>query len=543
MPQCASCHRVVSATSTTCPACRAPIVAGRTPASARSPGGSSLVRLAKLLALGLAGGGIVVAGYYWFVLRPRLEPTAAATPSRPRSVDARAGAVDGSDQSVNLPGAPSGLAWIGSGFLVANRAAPGGFVRVTPRGAEFEMQQVPVTEPAYNQALSFNSVGWNGSDVVGLTTGAWFQEADAPVFTVHDPATLAVKRHVPAPARIGAMAWDGSGWWTGTRKNTADEAGESLLQRLDGDFAIARTLKAPASGCQGLAWDGRHLWWADVFDNEILELDVSGDEPLVVSRRSSAYYPSGLAWDGSRMWLCEYDGNALHRLATGAGTEVPATEQASTDQTPTPRDVATDPSDNVDELMAKVRAGSFGTSEATAKLVQLGHGERAREALRDLLWSDESLRRMQAERALKDNGFPVDRALETPFGEGDTGPGDTDLLELKLWFEGDDLHAAWRIHVGAELLAGVGGPPPGEGIMSVPTFARYAISVRGGSLPQELEKEHEVDGVLSERRDEVLATGLGRGEYDVSVFIHVQTNAPGHPQILNNSAGSASIEH
>ena len=80
----------------------------------------------------------------------------------------------------------------GSGFVLGNRDEPWGFLRVDRSGEDrFEVRKVTVTEPTYGQSLAFTGVGFDGRQVVGLTTGAWFQEADEPVFTIHDAATLA----------------------------------------------------------------------------------------------------------------------------------------------------------------------------------------------------------------------------------------------------------------------------------------------------------------------------------------------------------------
>lgn len=541
MPACVKCRRIISAGNAACPACGAPVVAPASAASGRG-GATSVARLGKRLALGLAGGGGVVLAYYWFALRPRLAVPEPAKTSRAASAKARAGDIAGADLTVALPGAPVGLAWTGSGFVLGNRDEPWGFLRVDRSGEGFEVRKVTVTEPTYGQAVAFTGVGFDGRQVVGLTTGAWFQEADEPVFTIHDAATLAVSRHVKAPPDAGALAWDGSGWWVGTRKNTQDEPGDALLLRLDESFAVVRTMKAPASGCQGLAWDAARWWWADVFADEILELDVAGDEPVVVSRRPASSYPSGLAWDGQRLWMCEYDKNGLHRLDGGEVDVAASDEPHATSYLSAASGVTPAESDDVAELMATVRAGTFGTEAAAAKLAQLGHRDEVREVLREMLWSDDSLVELRAKSTLQALGLPIDRARDTPMGSPDDGPRDTELLDLKAWMDGDDLHASWSIHVGEELLAGVGGTS--DGTVSMPTFARYEITTKGGTLGREILREYTVDSTRSVRGDEILATGLGPGEYSVSVFIHVQTNLPDSgPFIMNDNAGSVTLEH
>ena len=68
-------------------------------------------------------------------------------------------------------------------------------------------------------------------------------------------------------------------------------------------------------------------------------------------------------------------------------------------------------------------------------------------------------------------------------------------------------------------------------------------TVSGDTLPQDIEKEYEADAGTNTRDDELLASGLGPGKYNVSVFIHVQYRKPdGGAMILNDNAGSVHIE-
>jgi len=55
-----------------------------------------------------------------------------------------------------------------------------------------------------------------------------------------------------------------------------------------------------------------------------------------------------------------------------------------------------------------------------------------------------------------------------------------------------------------------------------PTFARYIITVSGGSLEEPTKITFDGEPGNNETEDEDLASELGPGSYEVSMFIHVQ---------------------
>jgi hypothetical protein len=119
----------------------------------------------------------------------------------------------------------------------------------------------------------------------------------------------------PAPPQLGCLAWDGSGYWAATRKNTEDEPVPALLYRLSPGFEVLSETPAPAPGCQGMAWDGKNVWLADVFSDLLYVLDVGGAQPAVVRRVDPDLdYLSGVAFYGGGIWVVEYGSNGLARL-------------------------------------------------------------------------------------------------------------------------------------------------------------------------------------------------------------------------------------
>jgi transglutaminase-like putative cysteine protease/sugar lactone lactonase YvrE len=63
---------------------------------------------------------------------------------------------------------------------------------------------------------------------------------------------------------------------------------------------FALSVKTPT----GLAWDGHHLWLADLDTARLYELDPSTGKVLA-SLDAPGYQPLGLAWDGSQLWVVD----------------------------------------------------------------------------------------------------------------------------------------------------------------------------------------------------------------------------------------------
>ncbi|MBP7866094.1 MAG: zinc ribbon domain-containing protein [Acidobacteria bacterium] len=227
------------------------------------------------------------------------------------------------DRVIRLPGDPLGLAASHGDLVMGNRAAPAGFLRVRPAGADrVVVEKVPVTEPVNRQQIGLRAVSAGAAGWIGVADAAWFQ-GEGLVFTLHDPATLQLKDHREAPPRLGALVHDGEGFWAATRLDTENAPGEAWLYRLDGALRVRDRFPSPGKGCQGLAWDGRRLWFADVFSDTLFLLEVSGEAPGVVGRWTLPFdYVSGLAWDGAFLWVSEYGDKTLRRMSPARYAEL-----------------------------------------------------------------------------------------------------------------------------------------------------------------------------------------------------------------------------
>lgn len=448
------------------------------------PGG---VRPAVVVGALLLGGAAV--GAYWrMAVRPRIDRIEGrfvlAETGRPAKVKGRVDAVSDFDREFSLPIDPLGLVAQGGELVAASRA--GGLLRIRPIARdEIETAAVTVREPIYGQTLALWALAANGSEVVGVTDAAWFQRSGS-VFTLHDPASLALKGERPAPPLLGCLAWDGAGYWAATRKNTEASGEEAHLYRLDPSLKVTRRYPPLGPGCQGMAWDGSRLWVADVFDDTISVLDFSAGEPRVVSRSATSIrYLSGLAVLGDEIWITEYGTKTLRRLN-------PRLRTAWLSETDAPPLLAAAPAEE-------------------------------RPAPRD---------ERREERPKKS----VDRA-ETAFPK--TGEREMSALEWSVEAVEGEIRGTWRIHFGAGLF---GGRAPEGAALTVPVFARYTFTVKGGSLERPVERTFDAEPGENVRAGVPLATGLGPGTYRVELFLHVQCYEDGTPRILNANTRTLEVE-
>lgn len=436
------------------------------------------------LTLGLVGGLLVVGLYWYFRVSPRLQRIAgqadeAAAPET--ATEARLLNEPGKDFDRILPltGDPIGAAWNGDHFLIGNRLKPWGFLRVLKSDEGYSIQKVPVTESRYQQQVGFVAVAWNGDNFVGVADGAFFGAKTPLVFAILDPATLRLQRTLPAPNLIGGLTWDGEGYWAATRKNTEDSPEQARLYKLDENLNVVRELDPPGVGCQGLAWDGSYLWFVDVFSNNIYVLDVAGDTASVRSEYNTSFgYLSGIVYDGRNIWITEYDQKRLRRLSPKLQAEWTGLE--------VPEETAP----------AGVEASNAATPSS-------GNSDGYENS----------------------PSYPTD---------------DAEVIRFSARTESSALLASWDIFFGQDLFSDNSGEQ--QGAITMPTFARYTLTVKGGSLSAPVEKVYDAESGENIEEDVELASSLEPGTYDVELFIHIQyVDADGTNRILNRNARSLSV--
>lgn len=81
--------------------------------------------------------------------------------------------------------------------------------------------------------------------------------------------------------------------------------------------ALIQSFAAPASGTNGIAWDGRSLWVVDVGTDLIYQLDPIGGA-IIRSFAAPQDTSRGIAWDPARgtLWTVESTSNLIYQIST-----------------------------------------------------------------------------------------------------------------------------------------------------------------------------------------------------------------------------------
>lgn len=500
-----------------------------------------------------------------------LEPSArsesspgASAPSLDPSFPSRARAE--LEEVATLPGNPKGLA-AGSGgeLVIGNRVTPWGFIRTNSKGKGAE--KIPVFDYSGQNRAGFESVTWNGKEYVSVTNPGWYAPAASHLLNVHDPRTLKPVRHVVAPEHVGCLTWDGSGYWAGTRQNTETSGEGAFLYQLDEQLKVVRTLDSPAKGCQGLAWIASHLWLADVFSDSIYVINVDGERSETVRTYTTPLsYLSGMAVAGDDLLLVEYRDNKLWRMkrsslglsgaspAMGGGAPSPVERPGGTDsqapsgadsgyRSPMDREYAeTYGSKSVPELLAGLKSESFHKERLLDDLVRRGAKQDAVGVLNEMLRDKEaSSASGHVKSLLRKAGAPV--TFDWTRSSFATQESDFSLVEWEIEMAGDTVVTTGKLYLGREVVEGFSRPQKNE--FRVPTLAQYRFRVEGPGLATPVEKTMDAAASAGEQpwNGLTLASGLDRGEYHVSLFLHAQTvKADGTPLSINNSTGRLTVE-
>lgn len=460
----------------------------------------STKRLIVLIVIGLVGGAIAVGLYWQTRLASRWQwinrKPEQSEPSRAASLQGVRNPGSDFDLQFDLPGDPLGVAGKEGDLLIGNRIDPWGFLRLTRLGAsQYQVQKILVTDPYYDQKVGFTTVTWNGDNFIAYTEGSWFRASTKNVFTVHDPATLRVVKHYPAPELIGGLAWDGNGYWAATRRNTEDSREPAFLYRFNQQFEEIDRMEPPGIGCQGLAWDGSYLWFVDVFSDTIYKLDAGTRPARVIHTYNTRFqYLSGVAFDGQTLWITEYDGKKLRRMN--------AKMMAAWEDTTLPVDIT----NSVADLLAEPKAEEPEEPPEYQVSAQAKSSDRYR--------------------AMATAPYPNDEAT---------------VIDFSVELRDDSLYGSWNLYYGEDFFADNSAGEEG-GMISMPTLAKYRITVRGGSLDDPVEREYDAVAGENEMQDELMTDELGPGRYSVGLFIHVQyVDSEGTNRILNDSIPSLEI--
>lgn len=458
-----------------------------------APPSTPRISIVRIAILAIVGTVVVVGGYWMYRTRSykRLTSISSVMAGREKKLAEAPIPPRDYDRAFVFPGSPSGMVSDGPTLLVANRNAPGGIVRIRRDGDDLRGRAIPIIEEGYGQQVSVGPIAFDGTHVVGYTTGSWFG-LTGDVFTIHDAKTLAIIDKRPAPPLIGGLAFDGTHWWAATRRNTEDSGEPAFLYKLNREFEVVSKTAPPAVGCQGLAWDGRYLWFVDVFSDSIAILDVASDPPRVVRKESAPFgYLSGVASFDGEMWVCEYGDNRIIRIQPS--------------------------------VRSAWAGGGGGAQVASAVTADVA-------ALTEKLKSGDVFDRIEAEAKLNAANAPVlfDRDSNTVT----RGAEEAELIEWSAEIRDGSVYASWRLWFGDALFVE---NEPSQQMLTIPRFAKYTVTF-DPPAGDAVEKEYTASPGENVMNDVFLGAASAPGDYSIEMFLHVQyVAADGMQKILNRS--------
>ncbi len=436
---------------------------------------------------------------------------------------------------IKVDAKPDGMTWNGQQLIFSNRVSPWGIVRITPlENGQYRKTSIPVVDKEFKQQISIQGITWNGTYYVALTSGDWFQSEHKKVFVELDPVTFQITRVLgKAPEYSQCIAWDGINYWAGTRLNTADQKGRSLLYKFDNKLNKVAEFDGAGVGCQGMVWDGKYLWWGDVFTDTITLYNISsstGKTPAIAHQyKLSVKQQSGIGFDGKDIWFGDYRNQQLLRL----------NQELYFDWLGDRFEIR-DPG----QLMLLERFGNYqsGNMNLDDLIKPLLDGKIQVEDVPDYVdtlrtrYTLDEIRQILTN--VRDNVTQaslisiLDKELNDLVDVGkidytDSSPVEKNAIKMR-YFNGTidegNLVVSWKIVAGSEILSGIDAPRPQQ----IPddydfvTFIRYQIRITNLQSGAEQEYDYDYFGDVDIQEDVVLLKGITPGEYKIDIETNAQ---------------------
>jgi hypothetical protein len=447
--------------------------------------------------------------------------------------------VDGSTldfpSAINVDAKPDGLTWDGQNLLFSNRSSPWGLVRIIPlENGQYRKASIPVVDAEYHQQVSFQGLTWNGSTFVAVTSGEWFQSGFTKVFVELDSLTLQITKVIgKAPDFAHCIAWDGQNYWAGTRFHTAAQAGKPALYKFDQNLKLIDEYKGAGIGCQGMAWDGKFLWWGDVFNHTVTLYNIynSKNVPPAIAHQytTSIDHLSGIAFDGKNIWLGDYQDLQLKQLQNDLyfdwlGDHYEISNPGQLEMLDQFARYQTG-SIQITELLEPLLEGKVKADDIPAYVV----------ALRPRYSDDEisHILNIARDRVLQDSvSSALDNELDKLVNSGEIDyvnddPVEADSVKIQYFravIENGNLVADWKVIPGSEILSGIDAPRPQQ----IPddydfyTFIQYTVKIIDLDTGEEQEQEYDFFGSEDVQTGVVLIQNIEPGEYQVDINLKAQ---------------------
>lgn len=437
--------------------------------------------------------------------------------------------------AIKVEASPAGMTWDGQRFIFSNRVSPWGLVQVTPlENGQYRKKTIPVVDDSELQQISFQGISWNGSSLIALASGEWFQSTHKKVFVELDAQTHKVMKVIgAAPEYAHCLAWDGQNYWAGTRLNTPDQEARTALYKFDQGLKLLASFDSPGKGCQGMTWDGKYLWWGDIFNDTVTLYDIthstSKSPEIVHQYQLSIEQHSGIAFDGKDIWFGDYQNQQLKRLQKdvyfdwlGGNFEIKNPGHLSMlDKF----DMYQTGKLDLDDLIKPLLQGKIKTAEIPDHIDTL-RSRYSTEEIRQILVTVLDKTSTESTRLVLKN------ELEALIDSGEINyqsdePVANDSVKMRYFtasVENDDLVASWKVEVGDEIYSGLDAPRPQQ----IPddydfyTFIQYTITIT--NTDTEISEEHEYDFFENEDVQEnvTLLEDISPGEYEIVIEMNAQ---------------------
>ena len=436
---------------------------------------------------------------------------------------------------LNIDARPDGLAWNGQSLVFSNRATPWGLVRITPlENGQYNKTSIPVVDTEYHQQVSLQGVSWNGTVFIALTSGDWFQSDHRTVFVELDPLTLQISKVLgEAPDFAHCVAWDGQNYWAGTRFHTEDQKGNAALYKFDQDLNLVKQFKGAGKGCQGMTWDGKFLWWGDVFANTITLFDIYNStnvSPVIVHQYTTSIKQlSGIAFDGKDIWIGDDKNAQLNRLNQdlyfdwlGGHYEISDPAQLIMLERFDNYQTGEMQLDDLIKPLLEAKVKAIDIPDYVETLRSRYSGEEIRQILQ---LARDKVSPGAVSSALQDELIGLVDSGEIDYV--DNAPVEADSVKIQYFnatIENGNLLANWKVIAGNEIVAGIDAPRPQQ----IPddydfyTFIQYTIIIKDLQTGIELEQEFDIFGDEEVKNDVVLMQNIKPGEYLIDIAMRAQ---------------------
>jgi len=437
--------------------------------------------------------------------------------------------------AISVAASPAGMTWDGQRFIFSNRVSPWGLVQITPlENGQYRKKTIPVVDSTEFQQISFQGISWNGSSLIALANGEWFQSAHKKVFVELDTQTHKIIKVIgAAPDYAHCLAWDGQNYWAGTRLNTPDQKARTALYKFDQDLKLLASFDNPGKGCQGMTWDGKYLWWGDIFNDTVTLYDIThstSTPPAAVHQyHLSIEQHSGIAFDGKDIWFGDYQNQQLKRLQQelyfdwlGGNFEIKHPGNlAMLDKF----DMYQTGKLDLDDLIAPLLQGKVETAEIPDHIDTLRSRYSDEEVRQILVTVLDNISTESTRLVLKNQLEALVGSGEINYQNDQTTAVDTvNMMYFTARVENHDLVASWKVEVGDEIYSGLDAPRPQQ----IPddydfyTFIQYTITITNTATGISEEYEYDFFDIEDIQENVTLLEDISAGEYEIVIEMDAQ---------------------